>query len=155
MIPIELSTLTETQALGEFLGKVALPGDIITLEGGLGAGKTTLAQFVARGIEVDESFYITSPSFSLLHEYPGRIPFYHFDLYRINNEEELEMLGFEEYFYGDGLTIIEWPERLCSLMPTERLHLVLSIVNTSSRRAMVTPHGESWKQRFSAYFSSQ
>jgi tRNA threonylcarbamoyladenosine biosynthesis protein TsaE len=132
MYSIELLTLKNTEFLGTVLGKIAEPGDVITLAGSLGAGKTALTQAIGRGLEVDPRIYITSPTFSLLHEYKGRIPLYHLDLYRLGSEEEIESLGFSEYFYASGLTVIEWPERLGTLMPEKRLHIELVIsVNLS------------------------
>ena len=139
MHSIELSTLQRTESLGTVLGKIAEPGDIITLAGTLGAGKTALTQFIGRGLGIDPRIYITSPTFSLLHEYQGRIPLYHMDLYRLGSEEEIESLGFPEYFYGHGLTVIEWPERLGSLMPAERLHVELVISGENSRTGNAVP----------------
>ena len=147
MHSIELSTLQRTESLGTVLGKIAEPGDIITLAGTLGAGKTALTQFIGRGLGIDPRIYITSPTFSLLHEYQGRIPLYHMDLYRLGYEEEIESLGFPEYFYGHGLTVIEWPERLGSLMPAERLHVELVISGENSRTAHLDAHGELWQKK--------
>jgi len=106
-----------------------------------------LTQAIGRGLEVDPRIYITSPTFSLLHEYKGRIPLYHIDLYRLGSEGEIESLGLPEYFYGDGLTVIEWPERLGSLMPEERLHIDLVISGESSRTADLTAHSEYWQKK--------
>jgi tRNA threonylcarbamoyladenosine biosynthesis protein TsaE len=144
---IDLSTLLRTETMGILLGKIAEPGDIITLAGTLGAGKTALTQAIGRGLGLDPRIYITSPTFGLLHEYQGRIPLYHLDLYRLGSEEEIESLGFPEYFYGHGLTVIEWPERLGSLMPAERLHIELIISGETSRTAHLTPHGEHWQKK--------
>ena len=147
MPSLELSTLERTEAFGENLGKIVTPGDVITLEGPLGAGKTALTKAIARGLGVDPRIYVTSPTFSLLHEYQGRIPLYHMDLYRLAGEDEIESLGFSEYMYGSGLTVIEWPERLGSLMPSERLHIVLTISGETSRTADLTPHGNLWQKK--------
>lgn len=138
---IELDSLEETRDLGRRLGRTAQPGDIITLAGGLGAGKTTLAQSIGRGLEVPPSFYITSPTFNLLQEYPGRLPFYHIDLYRLTTEDEFEDLGFEEYIYGEGLTVIEWPDRLGDLMPADRLDIKLTTKSETARSAELISHG--------------
>ncbi len=145
MFSLELASLQNTEAFGKILGEIAEPGDIITLGGTLGAGKTALTQAIGRGLGVDPAIYITSPTFSLLHEYQGRIPLYHMDLYRLGGEEEIEELGFAEYFYADGLTVIEWPERLGNIMPSERLHIELSITGESSRIANLSAHGELWQ----------
>lgn len=147
MHSLELSALEQTQTLGAILGRTAEAGDVVTLEGPLGAGKTALTQAIARGLEVDPRIYVTSPTFGLLHEYQGRIPLYHMDLYRLAGEDEIEALGFPEYFYGSGLTVIEWPERLGSLMPAERLHIELVISGEASRTANLTGHGSAWQKK--------
>ena len=144
---IELPTLQSTENLGSILGKVAEPGNIITLAGTLGAGKTALTQAIGRGLGVDPNIFITSPTFGLLHEYKARIPLYHFDFYRLGSEEEIDSLGFSEYFYGQGLTVIEWPERLGSLMPENRLHIELVISGEDSREAHLYAHGEIWQKK--------
>ena len=147
MNSLELSSLERTEAFGKILGEIAEPGDVITLEGPLGAGKTALTQAIARGLGVDPRIYITSPTFGLLHEYQGRIPLYHMDLYRLAGEDEIESLGFSEYFYGNGLTVIEWSERLGDLMPPERLHVELVISGVTSRTAKLTGHGNIWQKK--------
>jgi tRNA threonylcarbamoyladenosine biosynthesis protein TsaE len=144
---LELSSLEETRALGMVLGKIAEPADIITLEGPLGAGKTALTQAIGWGLGIDPKTYITSPTFSLLQEYQGRLPLYHMDLYRLAGEEDIENLGFVEYIYGEGLTVIEWPERLGTLMPSERLHVHLLITGETSRSAQLTTHGRQWQKK--------
>ena len=154
-ITISLPDLRSTQALGRYLGETACPGEVITLAGTLGAGKTTLTQAIGQGLQVPESCYITSPTFSLLHEYPGRLPLYHLDLYRLSDETEVEDLGLLEYLYGIGLSVIEWPDRLGSLMPEERLHIELSMVNETARRAEITAHGEAWEGKMAAMQASQ
>ncbi len=147
MPSLELSSLERTEAFGKILGEIVEPGDIVTLEGPLGAGKTALTQAIARGLGVDPRIYVTSPTFSLLHEYQGRIPLYHMDLYRLTGEYEIESLGFSEYLYGNGLTVIEWPERLGSLMPPERLHVTLAISGETSRTANLTGYGNLWQKK--------
>lgn len=145
-VTLILKSLQETVELGIGIGKIAEPGDVITMEGNLGGGKTTLTQAIGKGIEVPPSYYITSPTFSLLHEYPGRIPLYHMDLYRLGNKEEIEDLGFDEFLYGNsnGLTVIEWPDRLGDLMPENRLHidLAFSDQNENARTATLTAYGQ-------------
>jgi tRNA threonylcarbamoyladenosine biosynthesis protein TsaE len=100
----------QTQRLGALLGPALGPGDVILLQGGLGAGKTALTQGIARGLGVTET--VNSPTFTILKEYSGRLPLYHFDLYRIEHPDELLSLGFEQYFdAGDGVCVVEWAER--------------------------------------------
>ena len=144
---IELLTLENTRNLGAVLGKTAEPGDIITLGGTLGAGKTALTQAIGRGLGIGPDIYITSPTFTLLHEYQGRLPLYHMDFYRLGSEDEIDSLGLPEYFYGPGLTVIEWPERLGSLMPSERLHIDLIITGDTSRIAELYPYGTVWQKK--------
>jgi len=138
---VKLASLAETLKFGRHLGRQARPGHVFTLTGDLGAGKTTLTQAIGQGLEVPGTCYITSPTFSLLHEYPGRIPLYHMDLYRLAGEEEMEELGFEDYIYGEGLTVIEWPDRLGTLMPEDRLDIELSIVSETAREVILTAYG--------------
>ncbi|MDR9501783.1 MAG: tRNA (adenosine(37)-N6)-threonylcarbamoyltransferase complex ATPase subunit type 1 TsaE [Desulfurivibrionaceae bacterium] len=140
-VQLRLADLAQTRAFGYHIGTVAQAGDIILLSGDLGAGKTTLTQAIARGLQVPAGCYITSPTFSLLHEYPGRIPLYHMDLYRLAGEEEIEELGFEEYIYGQGLTVIEWPERLGDLTPRSCLEIELLSPTPQSREIILTGRG--------------
>lgn len=94
------------QAFGLALGKVLTGGDVVCLTGDLGAGKTTLTKSIALGLGIEE--YVTSPSYTIVNEYDGRLPLYHFDVYRINDVEEMYELGYEEYFFGSGVCVIEW-----------------------------------------------
>ncbi|HEX6542112.1 MAG TPA: tRNA (adenosine(37)-N6)-threonylcarbamoyltransferase complex ATPase subunit type 1 TsaE [Ktedonobacterales bacterium] len=98
-----------TYRLGKLLGGLLRPGDVVLLEGPLGAGKTALTQGIGAGLEIPET--INSPTFTLLKEYVGRLPLYHFDLYRIEDPEELFALGFEDYFGGEGVCVVEWADR--------------------------------------------
>jgi len=136
-----------TARLGRLLGEMLLPGDVILLYGPLGAGKTTLTQAIGIGADIPPDCYITSPTYSLAHEYPGRLSLYHLDLYRLQNEEEIEELGFTEFIYGRGATIIEWPERLGMLLPGEALRLELVITGETSRSAGLTSLGRQWSER--------
>jgi len=131
--------------LGRHLGRLARPGDVILLAGDLGAGKTTLTRAIAAGLEVPPDLPVTSPTFALLHEYPGRLPLYHIDLYRLGSEEEIEDLGLADAIYGDGLAVIEWPDRLGALTPAEHLHLHLSLEDAERRTVRCTCHGDRWQ----------
>jgi tRNA threonylcarbamoyladenosine biosynthesis protein TsaE len=142
-----LPDLDATARLGQILGEMLLPGDVILLHGPLGAGKTTLTQALGRGGGIPPDCYITSPTYSLAHEYPGRLTIYHLDLYRLNTEEEIEELGFLEFIYGQGATIIEWPERLGGLQPGDALSVGLDFNGESGRSASLTPVGEQWLAR--------
>jgi tRNA threonylcarbamoyladenosine biosynthesis protein TsaE len=149
MSTIYLKSLVETVRFGEKLGELALPGDMICLEGDLGAGKTTLTQAIARGLRVPDSCYVTSPSFAILHEYPGRIPLYHMDFYRLHDVSEIEDLGFEEYFYLLGLTVIEWPERAGDLLPANRLRLRIENSGECSRSVHYA-YSSLWDERMAS-----
>ncbi len=118
---IRLNNFEETEEFGIKLGKSLKSGDIVCLNGDLGAGKTTLTKSIGLGLDVKE--YITSPTFTLINQYRGRLPVYHFDVYRLENVDELYDLGFDEYFYGNGVCIVEWAEKIEKLLPKERLVL--------------------------------
>ena len=108
-------TPSETQTIGEKIGKQLRQGDLVALIGDLGTGKTCLTQGIARGVGVDPNQIVNSPSYTLINEYAGKIPIYHVDLYRLQNHDELLDLGLDEYMEGDGICIIEWAEKLGSL----------------------------------------
>lgn len=139
-----------TARLGQRLGRIAEQGDVILLHGDLGVGKTTLTQSIAQGLEVPDDQYVSSPSFALLHEYPARIPLFHLDCYRLTGEEDIEDAGLADYIGGPGLTVIEWPDRLESLQPEERLDIFLEAVDATARRCTVSSHGKSWFPRMTA-----
>lgn len=118
---IRLKGLEETKEFGIKLGNILKSGDIVCLNGDLGAGKTTLTKSIGLGLGVTD--YITSPTFTLINQYNGRLAVYHFDVYRLENVDELYDLGFDEYFYGKGVCIIEWAEKIEKLLPKERIVL--------------------------------
>ena len=118
---IYLNNLQDTIEFGGKLGTLLKTSDVICLNGDLGAGKTTLSKSIGEGLGVIE--YITSPTFTLINEYQGRLPLYHFDVYRLNTYEELEDLGVEDYFYGNGVCLIEWAEKISEDLPDERLEI--------------------------------
>jgi len=147
---IKLKTLEETSIFAHLLARLALPGDVICLDGDLGAGKTAMTQEIAKGLGVPDSCYVTSPTFSILQEYPGRMPLYHMDFYRLYDETEVEDLGFEEYFYLSGLTVIEWSERAGALVPHSRLLLQLTIEDETVRSVEFDFGSGSWKERLNS-----
>ena len=121
---IETNSPEETLALGEHLGRAAQPGDVYTLVGDLGVGKTVLTQGIAQGLEIDEP--ICSPTFTIVQVYEeGRMPFYHFDVYRIGDIEEMDEIGYEDYFYGEGLTMIEWANLIEEILPEHRKEITI------------------------------
>ncbi len=115
-----------TRALGEQLGRLNNPGDIIALSGDLGAGKTCFTQGIARGLGITKR--VTSPTFILIREYEGRLPLYHFDAYRLDGPADLEQLGSEEYFGGGGVCVVEWAERVATALPEDRVEVELQRV---------------------------
>ncbi len=116
---IETNSWEETFSLGEELGKNAKASDVYTLIGDLGVGKTVLTQGIGKGLGITES--INSPTFTIVQVYEeGRIPFYHFDVYRIGDVEEMYEVGYEEYVYGEGLTMIEWANLIEDILPPRR-----------------------------------
>lgn len=148
---ILLKTLEDTARFGRQLAMLAKPGDVICLDGDLGAGKTALTQEIAKGLQVPSSCYVTSPTFAILQEYPGRIPLYHMDFYRLSGELDVEDLGFEEFFYLSGLTVIEWSIRAGSLLPDTRLLLKMTIENDLSRKVEIDFGSGDWHARLADY----
>lgn len=113
---IETFSPEETFALGQRIGQEARPGDVFTMVGDLGVGKTVFTQGVAAGLGITEP--VSSPTFTIVQVYEdGRLPFYHFDVYRIGDVEEMEEIGYEDYFYGDGVTMIEWANLIEEILP--------------------------------------
>lgn len=114
----------DTKKLGLELGQNAKPGEVYTLVGDLGVGKTVLTQGIAKGLGIEEA--ICSPTFTIVQVYEdGRMPFYHFDVYRIGDIEEMDEIGYEDYFYGEGLTMIEWANLIEEILPSHRKDITI------------------------------
>ncbi len=139
----------ETELLGELLGKLLEPGDVVTLSGELGAGKSRFAQGVGHGLGLERSVPVTSPTYTILNEYQGRCPFYHFDFYRFQPGEELRDLGFEEQFSGGGVCLVEWPERLAGELSPDCLEITLIVEDEERRKITLTPHGAGYERKIS------
>lgn len=121
---IESFSAEETYRLGHRLGSEAKKGDLFCLSGDLGVGKTVFTQGFAKGLGVEEA--VSSPTFTIVQEYEGsRLPFYHFDVYRIADIEEMEEIGYEDYFYGDGVCLVEWAELIEELLPKTRTRVII------------------------------
>ena len=121
---IETWSPKETYALGEKIGREALPGQVYTLNGDLGVGKTVFTQGVAAGLGIQEP--VNSPTFTIVQVYEeGRMPFYHFDVYRIGDVEEMEEIGYQDYFYGEGLCMIEWAQLIEEIRPENARHITI------------------------------
>ena len=134
----------ETVRFGERLAKYLKRGDIIALFGDLGSGKTTLVKGIAKGLKV-KSKDVNSPTFTLLNCYEGKLAMYHFDLYRLDDVREIQRLGCEEFFYADGVSIVEWAERLKELLPKEYLGIELVHKNIHERVIKITAHGKRYE----------
>jgi len=132
----------QTQLLGSYLGELAQKADVILLIGELGTGKTCLVQGIARGLGVKE--YAFSPSFVILREYHGRLPLYHIDFYRLDHIEEIADLGLEEYFYGDGVCVVEWAEKGLQVVPRGNLFITIQYISASQtgRSICLKPQGK-------------
>jgi len=136
----------ETLALGRRLGELLGPGDVLALRGPLGSGKTTLTKGIAEGLGVEEPRWVTSPTFVLVHQYEGRVPVYHIDAYRLRGPADAEALGMEEMFFGDGVAIIEWAERIEAALPPERLEITLEIAGEEEREIALTAVGAHYER---------
>ena len=120
----ETNETAETFALGEMLGRVASAGAIYTLVGDLGTGKTVLSQGFGAGLDIAEP--INSPTFTIIQEYDGgRLPFYHFDVYRIGDIEEMEEIGYDDYFFGKGVCLIEWADLIRDIVPSSAIGITI------------------------------
>ncbi|MTI67117.1 MAG: tRNA (adenosine(37)-N6)-threonylcarbamoyltransferase complex ATPase subunit type 1 TsaE [Firmicutes bacterium] len=122
----------ETKKIGYKLGSILKSGDVVCLIGDLGAGKTTLTKSITKGLEVDD--YVTSPTFTLINEYEGKYPVYHFDVYRISDVDEMYDLGYEEYLFSEGIVIIEWANLIEEILPKERLTIKLKRTKDLNKR---------------------
>ncbi len=121
---LETRSAEETFRIGEELGQKAVPGQVFTLTGDLGVGKTVFTQGFAKGLGIDET--VSSPTFTIVQVYEeGRLPFYHFDVYRIGDVEEMEEVGFEEYVMGEGVSLIEWANLIEEILPNNRTEITI------------------------------
>lgn len=139
-VVLRLADPAATHAAGVALGRAARPGDVIAAVGPLGAGKTSLAQGVARGLAVPDEHYVNSPTFAILQVHPGRVPFYHIDLYRIGDPDEALGLGLEEAVGTDGVAFVEWPSQLPELLPPDVLWVKITPEGTG-RHLICRPTG--------------
>jgi tRNA threonylcarbamoyladenosine biosynthesis protein TsaE len=137
----------QTRRIGERLGNLLRSGDVICLEGALGAGKTCLTKGVGRGLGVTST--ITSPTFIIVNEYPlpdREYRFYHIDLYRVQTAAEACATGLEDYFYGDGVCVIEWAERVLGILPDDRLWITLRYMDDTKRELLLGAQGERYEE---------
>nr|MBU1328481.1 tRNA (adenosine(37)-N6)-threonylcarbamoyltransferase complex ATPase subunit type 1 TsaE [Candidatus Omnitrophota bacterium] len=127
----------ETMLIGEKLARKLKPGDMVALSGDLGSGKTTFTKGIGKGLGVKDSKRINSPTFVLIKEYNGRVPLYHLDLYRLDDLKEIENLAIEEYIYGNGITVIEWAEKIKSILPEKHIFVKLKIKGDNKREVII------------------
>ncbi|APQ98152.1 tRNA (adenosine(37)-N6)-threonylcarbamoyltransferase complex ATPase subunit type 1 TsaE [Clostridium botulinum] len=116
-----VDSINKTIDIGNFIGRHCNSGDILCLNGDLGAGKTHLSKGIAKGLNIKDN--ITSPTFNIVNEYDGRLKLYHFDVYRVNDPDEIEAIGFDEYIFGEGISIIEWSDYIEDLIPNEHMDI--------------------------------
>ena len=132
----------QTRTLGKKIGERIEPGTVLALFGDLGSGKTVLVQGLSRGFDVPEDYFITSPTYTLINEYPGRGPLFHVDLYRIERQGDVEDIGFLDILYGNGIVVVEWADRLPSDLLSAHLEMRLEILDDESRRISLTAYGQ-------------
>lgn len=138
-----IASLEETQRLAAYIGSQSWPGLVIALDGDLGAGKTTFSKALAAAIGVKE--VVSSPTFTIIKEYEGDLPFYHMDVYRLSLEEADE-LGLDDYFYGHGVTVVEWASLIEELMPEQFLAIRLEYIDEQQRMVHMEAFGERYEQ---------
>jgi tRNA threonylcarbamoyladenosine biosynthesis protein TsaE len=141
----DLLDLSVTEAFGRRLGQLLFPNAVVALIGPLGAGKTHLTRAVAEGLGIANPAAVTSPTFTLIHEYPARLPIFHFDAYRLNGPNEFLDLGVSEYYESGGVCLIEWADKVEAALPVERLTIRLMPVDENRRRAEVVGAGERYE----------
>jgi len=135
----------ETMQLGARLAKLLKPGDIVCLYGDLGTGKTTFVKGMAKGLKISET-EVHSPTFVLMNLYEGRVPLFHFDFYRLDDIQQIGMIGYDEFLYDDGIAVVEWAEKLKSLTPKEYLHIQLKHQNHNKRLIRMSARGQRYQQ---------
>jgi tRNA threonylcarbamoyladenosine biosynthesis protein TsaE len=127
----------ETMAIGEKLAKKLMPGDVVALSGNLGSGKTTFTKGIGRGLGIKDARHINSPTFVLIKEYEGKIPLYHLDLYRLDKVKDVENIAVEEYIYGEGITVIEWADKVRVLLPERCIWVKFKIKGENKREIII------------------
>ncbi len=135
----------DTIEIGKVLGRALKPGDVIGLVGELGSGKTTLVKGIASGLKLSDKDEISSPTFVLIKEYKGRIPLFHFDLYRLESLDDISHLGVDEYLFDQGVCVIEWAERMKMLLP-DYFEIKIKITDLNERELSFLDHGKRYKE---------
>ena len=127
----------QTVEIGRRIGSSLTGGDIVALIGELGSGKTCLTQGMAKGLGVAENVPVVSPTFTLVNEYPGRVPLVHLDVYRLSGPRDLEDMGYEEYFYGGGVVVIEWAEKVREILPEKTIVIRMAFIDENTRELIL------------------
>ncbi|MDP3790841.1 MAG: tRNA (adenosine(37)-N6)-threonylcarbamoyltransferase complex ATPase subunit type 1 TsaE [Candidatus Omnitrophota bacterium] len=127
-------SIGQTIALGEKLGAKLKKGSVVALVGDLGSGKTVFTKGIAQGLGVKNARYVNSPTFVIIKEYKGKMPLYHFDLYRLDHYSSFDAMNYEEYFYSDGVTVIEWADKIRQLLPKKYTEVRFSVAGEEKRK---------------------
>lgn len=141
---LTVNNLKDTEQIGQIISNCLEKGTVLCLDGDLGVGKTSLTQFIAREFGINE--YITSPTFTIIKEYQGRLPFYHMDVYRIDSEDDMYDLGYDEYIYSEGVTIIEWSHKIEGILPEDRINIEIQRLNDQSRLMIINGKGSTYEK---------
>ena len=141
-LQIKTASPFETEELGAGIGSLLTPGSFLALRGDLGGGKTCLARGIVSSLAPQSSHLVASPTYAIMNCYPGDVPVYHFDFYRLTGDDDIRELGFEEFFYGDGVCVVEWSERLTELMPDDTLILLFEYAGDDHRLITITGTGK-------------
>lgn len=136
-IEIISNSAAQTIEIARLIGGKLKDGDLLALSGELGSGKTCFTKGLALGLGVSDDYQITSPTFTLINEYPARCKLYHFDVYRLNGYSELEDLGYEEYLSGDGVVVIEWAEKISKQIPSDSIFINFEYLDENSRKMII------------------
>ena len=144
MLSLQITTGSprETEQLGKRIGSLLHPGCFVALQGDLGGGKTCLTRGVVASLAPQSAHLVASPTYAIMNCYPGDTPVYHFDFYRLTGDDDIAELGFEELFYGDGVCIVEWSERLTELLPPDVLTILFEYAGDDRRMITMTSSGQ-------------
>jgi tRNA threonylcarbamoyladenosine biosynthesis protein TsaE len=140
-IQITSCSIDETRLLGQKIGGLLSVGTVVALTGDLGSGKTSFVQGLARGLDVPGKYYITSPTYTMINEYPGRLTLFHVDLYRIETGTDYGDIGLDDILYGDGVVAVEWANKLSESLPDKHIAMNLKILNNDWREIRITVYG--------------
>jgi tRNA threonylcarbamoyladenosine biosynthesis protein TsaE len=141
-LKITTGSSRETEQLGVCIGSLLHPGCFVALQGDLGGGKTCLTRGVVASVAPQSAHLVASPTYAIMNCYPGNTPVYHFDFYRLSGDNDIVELGFEEHFYGDGVCIVEWSERLTELLPLDILTILFEYSGENQRNITLTSSGQ-------------